>query len=301
MSIFSEMFRETASKSDWKRDEKLVIPNDVEAFYNINYAGDDEKYHLLDVYRPCGCDKNLPVIINVHGGGYVYGMKENYIHYGMFIAKQGFIFVNGNYHLAPEYHFPTQLEEINAIVTWIMSHGEKYGMDLKNIFMVGDSAGAQMLSQYATIVTNPEYEKLFAFRVPKDFHIQAIGLNCGMYTFDVEVGDEDTSQMNRALFFDYFGKEVRDVGSQARVLDYITDSFPPTYLMTSFYDFLRNHAEPMYLFLKERGIRTEYKCYGKEGETWMAHVCHVNMNLKEAKKMNCEELDFFRRCVPRQL
>ncbi len=294
MSVFCEMFRRSASESDRKRDEALVVPDDVEAFYDLDYVDDGDVYHRLDVYRPYESDKKLPVIINVHGGGYVYGTKENYLHYGMFLAEQGFVFVNGNYHLAPEHHFPTQLEDINAIVDWVLKHGEAYHMDLNHIFMVGDSAGAQMLSQYATIATNPEYEKLFPFRVPQELCIRAIALNCGMYTFASEADDEDTEQMNRAIFFDYFGKEVGEIGSQTHVLDYITGAYPPTYLMTSYYDFLRDKAQPMYKLLEQRSIDTAYCCYGTEGQEWMSHVCHVNMNLEEAKKINLDELTFFK-------
>lgn len=71
--------------------------------------------------------------------------------------------------------------------------------------------------------------------------------------------------------------------------------YPPTYVMTSYYDFLKENAQPMYEFLKGKGIPCAWKCYGSEDKKYMAHVCHVNMNLEEAKEINQDECAFFRK------
>ena len=57
----------------------------------------------------------LPVILNVHGGGWVYGTKDVYLRYCLFLAQQGFAVVDMNYHLAPKKRFPL----ISAIL-WIL-------------------------------------------------------------------------------------------------------------------------------------------------------------------------------------
>lgn len=46
---------------------------------------------------------------------------------------------------------------------------------------------------------------------------------------------------------------------------YVISNLPPAYVMTSYYDFLKDNAEPMYNFLKDKGIDTEWKLYGEEG------------------------------------
>lgn len=94
---------------------------------------------------------------------------------------------------------------------------------------------------------------------------------------------------------DYFGKGWSVADKRVRVLDYITDSFPPAFVMTAQYDFLKSHAQPMYQFLIEKGVPCEYHLYGNEGQKYMGHVFHVNMNFEEAKQCNREECDFFRR------
>ena len=80
MSLKSYLFIRGCTKSDRKRDEGLEIPSTVEYIRNLRY-GDNEKYHILDVCWPKNMDSRpvdvnkdkLPVIVNVHGGGFVYG------------------------------------------------------------------------------------------------------------------------------------------------------------------------------------------------------------------------------------
>ena len=167
-------------------------------------------------------------------------------------------------------------------------------MDLEHVFMVGDSAGAQLLSQYAAIYSNPEYAGLFDFTIPKEITIRAIALNCGMYDFSAEI-EGAMAKMSKGLYRDYFGKDPEAFGPMVDVLSHITGAYPPSYIMTASHDFLRANAEPMYELLKSKGIDTEWKCYGTEEQQYMAHVCHVNMNLEEAKQINRDECDFFRR------
>ena len=295
MSFTGKMFRLTAGKADARRDANLVAPEDVTAIYDVSYAGNEDSYNLLDVYYPKDTQGSLPVIVSVHGGGYVYGTKEVYKFYGMYLAQQGFTVVNFNYHLAPNAKFPTQLMETNMVLEWMVKHAEEYHMDLNNVFMVGDSAGAQMASQYAAIVTNADYAKLFPFTVPQTITIRAIGLNCGMYVLTIVDKDGKVNKMNKALYGDYLGKDFDLSDERLDVLGHITASYPPTYVMTSYYDFLKENAKPMYDFLTDKGIACVQKCYGTEDKKYMAHVCHVNMNLEEAKEINQDECAFFRK------
>ena len=75
MSINSIMINYLFSKGDRKRDKGLQTPPDVERKDNLSY-GPHGKWDLLDVYYPKGTQGKLPVIVNIHGGGWVYGTKE---------------------------------------------------------------------------------------------------------------------------------------------------------------------------------------------------------------------------------
>ena len=81
-------------KSDDARDAGL--PREVSGVRRIDDLsyGPDPKWHLLDLYLPENVEGKIPVIINVHGGGYCYGTKETYQFYGLNLAAHGFAFVS---------------------------------------------------------------------------------------------------------------------------------------------------------------------------------------------------------------
>lgn len=286
MSIASFKFCLDCNRVDKKRDKNLAVPQDVEILKDIPYA-DGGKYNLLDVYYPKGTNKKQPVIVNIHGGGYVYGTKEVYFHYGVFLAQQGFTVVNFNYHLAPKTKFPTQLTEINMVMGWVLKNKDRYYMDADNLFIVGDSAGAQLASHYCAIYSNREFAKLFPFEVPKDLKICGVALNCGLYDISAE-----SDLKNK--YKEYLGNTRKKRNDMLKVLSNITADFPPSYVMSAQYDYLKEKAEPMHKLLTERGVESVCKIYGKEGQEYMAHVFHCNMNLEEAKVCNRDECDFFK-------
>ena len=76
--------------SDDRRDAGLTTPEDVQRFDGLPY-GPDSTWQILDVYRPRSAgDAPLPVIVNVHGGGWIYGTKETYQFYCMDLCRRGF-------------------------------------------------------------------------------------------------------------------------------------------------------------------------------------------------------------------
>jgi acetyl esterase/lipase len=153
MSQTSERLRLEFRQGDDIRDAGLETPADIERCDDIAY-GDDPLWQALDVYRPKGRGEKLPVIVSIHGGGWVYGDKQRYQYYCMSLAQRGFAVVNFSYRLAPEHKYPAQMEDVNAVFAWVMAHAGEYGMDSGRLFAVGDSAGAHMLALYACICTN---------------------------------------------------------------------------------------------------------------------------------------------------
>lgn len=169
MSLTSMYIRYSFGKGDRKRDAGLSTPEDVKRYDDILY-GRNRKWQVLDVYRPKGAEGKLPVIVSVHGGGWVYGNKEVYQFYCMSLAQRGFAVVNFTYRLAPEYRYPAQLEDTDAVIHWIFDHKEDYGFDVNNIFAVGDSAGGHLLSVYTAMLNDRSYADYYGL----DIHTRRI-------------------------------------------------------------------------------------------------------------------------------
>ena len=289
MTLNSLWFCFSAARSDKKRDASIALPTGVTEYRDISYGchGQD---NLLDVYCPEGTTESLPTIVSIHGGGYVYGTKEIYRRYGMDMARRGFAFVNFNYRRAPKWKFPTPLVDTNAVMEWVIQNAHRYHLDPQRIILVGDSAGAQMASQYAAMQTNPEYGNLFGLKLA-NVKIRAVGLNCGLYDLK-EMGAAPRKGMHK----DYFGKLPKD-DPRFCCLESVTDQYPPAFITTGNGDFLRELAQPMYEYLRSRGVKAEYKCYGEEGHDNIRHVFHVNILLPEAIQCNDDAAAIFRRYV----
>ena len=175
MSELSDKIRSEFKKADDERDALMNTPEDIERWDNIVYGHDDREMQRLDVYRPKQAQgEDLPVIISVHGGAWMYGDKERYQYYCMSLAQRGFAVVNFTYRLAPESKFPAQLEDVNLVCKWVMKRAGRFHFDTERIFAVGDSAGAHLLGLYAAICTNPAYAAKYDFAVPEGFALTAI-------------------------------------------------------------------------------------------------------------------------------
>ena len=122
MSATSEKMNREWKVNDAKRDAGLTTPEDIVRYDDLLY-GPDEKINRLDVYRPKAAEgKTIPVIVSIHGGGWVYGDKELYQFYCMSLAQRGFAVVNFTYRLAPGHKFPAQLEDTNMVMEWVFAH-----------------------------------------------------------------------------------------------------------------------------------------------------------------------------------
>ena len=76
MSESSDLIRKMFREGDRKRDAGLTTPESIQRYDDILY-GTDTDWQILDVYRPKESDgKKLPVIVSIHGGGWVYGDKD---------------------------------------------------------------------------------------------------------------------------------------------------------------------------------------------------------------------------------
>ncbi len=79
-------------------------------------------------------------------------------------------------------------------------------------------------------------------------------------------------------------------------IDFVTEKFPPAFIMTAEGDFLLEQAKPLADKLSDCGVDAEYHFYGDK-EHVLGHVFHCNMRLTEAAVCNQEECEFFKKHI----
>ena len=284
--------------SDKKRDEGLTTPEDIRRFDNLSYGPFGEE-NLLDIYVQKTVTTKQPTIVNIHGGAWVYGSKEIYQFYCMSLAQRGFTVVNINYRLAPENRFPAAVEDINAVMHFLEKEGEKYFVDEDCLILVGDSAGGQLVSHFATIMTNKDFASQFDFNTA-DVKIRALGLNCGAYDSKASIQKRNSEDADDYLmeYLDCVDKNCPEkTAEMVDAVSNMTKDFPPSFVMSAVNDFLFKNADPMYQLLKKLGVPCEKKIYGTKEQEEIAHVFHVNIKLPEATQCNDDECNFFRKFI----
>lgn len=279
-------------KADIDRNRLIPEPHGVIGHRNIRYMNGYGKWHLLDVFRPANTRGVLPLIAVVHGGGWFYGDKEVYRLYAEDLAARGFAVISYNYVLAPKKKFPYPLLELDRVLSFAEDKADRYGFDLHNVFLAGDSSGAQMAAQYASIATNPSYKSLFSLQTR--VKIRGLGLNCGLYC---KLG-ADYSNLDRdsdLIWRWYLGKDYKKRSDpRYETLANMTKDFPPSYVLTSEKDFIKPMNKPLIERLTGLKIPFAFKEYVSQEGNRLQHVFHLVVNEGHAKKANDDECAFFR-------
>jgi triacylglycerol lipase len=112
--------------------------------------GEDAR-HRLDVFTPGPGAR--PVLVFVHGGGFVGGDKTRAgVHYydniGQWAAANGWVGVTITYRLAPQHPFPAAREDVAAALAWVRANIATHGGDPERILLMGQSAGAAHVADY---------------------------------------------------------------------------------------------------------------------------------------------------------
>lgn len=275
-------------ESDDQRDAGLPTEVPGVTRHNDLAYGADPKWHRLDIYLPDDIKGKIPVIINIHGGGWCYGTKETYQFFGLGLAKRGFAFVNPNYRLAPEVQFPGEMDDVNRYLHWVDEHADEYQLDRQNVFLMGDSAGGQMAEQYVTILTNPEYRDLFNYKLTQ-LKIRAVAFNSAAF-FTLDEG------MLEGAVTGYFTGEVLNDPKLHDMIDtekYITKDFLPSFMTTANEDFIRDQTMKFDGFLRAKGLSHVTKSYGDD-EHPEGHVFICNQKDALAQQAMDEEVAFFK-------
>lgn len=101
-----------------------------------------------DFYRPTAVTGRIPVVVIIHGGGWVGGDRGPAGFFGKVLALRGIAAFNIDYRLAdaakPDTRWPAQIVDAQLAVRWLRAHAEALGIDPAHVGAVGDSAGAQL-------------------------------------------------------------------------------------------------------------------------------------------------------------
>ena len=178
----------------------------------VKYGPGDR--HLLDVFTPETGSSARPVLIFIHGGGFVAGNKRApgspfYDNVMLWAVKNGFVGVNATYRLAPQSSYPAGAEDLAAVVAWVAGKIGERGGDPARIYLMGHSAGAVHVANY---VSHPEFYKV------KDGGLAGALMLSGIYDLTASpLGDAEIT---------YFGSDPSRYAERSSLEGLLTTKIP---------------------------------------------------------------------------
>lgn len=277
---------ENTGKMDAKRIASQTEPEGLVKILDIPYIDDGEKAHLLDIYYPEGTTEKLPVIIDIHGGGWMYGYKEINKNFCLKLAEKGFLVASINYRLAGDVLFDDQIRDIFASFKWLNENLKYYPADTDNIFLAGDSAGGHFSCVTTAVNLNKDMQEDFG--VPYcGFDFNAVAAICPAVDLlspnllmNVNVPILLGDKWRKSKFKKYL--DVNQI---------ISKDFPPFYVNTARNDFLKKQCYKLKDILERNSIEYKFHDFDKP----LSHVFNVvDPFSKYGDQANTEIAEFFK-------
>ena len=154
-----------------------VFPNGTVLHGNIPYNDDELQKHLLDIYLPPNATGKIPLVVFVHGGGWL--VNDKYADIGYMkntvadIINNGIALASIDYRFATQAIFPAQIQDCNRAISFLFDNADKYGFDKSRVAVMGFSAGGHLASLVG-LSKNNNVESFFMPGTNKAFSIKGV-------------------------------------------------------------------------------------------------------------------------------
>lgn len=251
----------------------------------IRYDENDKRMYL-NIYERKDRDKTqkAKVFVYIHGGGWIGGYPGTREGFTTKVAEKGYFVISIYYGEAPTYAHPKMIENVYNAFAWLKQHADEYNLDVDEIYVGGESAGAHLSAMAGAIASNPEYNALFNLNeISRHQKIAGLVLNCGVYDM---LKSTTTGFKNIGVYTQSYcgGVEVKDLSKdmqkQISPIYWVTKDFPPTFAISGENDKLAFLTFDFVKVLYENGVFIDH--YHAEGK-YAVHAFAVIQALKITK------------------
>jgi len=212
---------------------------EVERTRNVVYTRAGDVALRLDVYRHRSRPAKCPTLLQVHGGAWILGSKnEQGIPLMLHLASRGWVCVSVDYRLSPAATFPDHLIDLKRAVQWVREKGVEYGADPDFLVVTGGSAGGHLATLLALTPNAPEYQPGFE---DVDTSVQACVAFYGVYDFTDRHGLYRHQGLRRLLerrVMKATLADAREAYERASPMSCIQPGIPPFFVIHGTHDTL---------------------------------------------------------------
>lgn len=228
---------------------------------NIPYNSDTLKKHLLDIYLPAEAKGKLPLVVFIHGGGWIgndkyadMGYMTNTINA---MLENGFAIASIDYRFAQNAVFPGILQDCNKAVSFLYDNAAKYGLDKNRIALMGFSAGGHLASLMGTSQNN-KVENLYFPASYRPFKYKAVVDFYGPTDLTLLPGNED-EKSPEGILIGAKPLERPDLAKAASPITYIDKNDPPFIIFHGEKDNIVSNKQSklFYAWLSHYGVKSD--------------------------------------------
>jgi acetyl esterase/lipase len=252
--LFTNLLLGSASAQDRQPFETgPPVPPAVRLYKDIAYLPNGHQRQKLDLYVPEKRRGLMPLIVWIHGGGWMEGSKNHCPPLPW--TRKGYLVASIDYRLSQEAKFPAQIKDCKAAVRWLRIHAEEYGIDPHRLVAWGDSAGGHLASLLGTAGNVPEWEE----GVPSvSSRVQVVIDWYGRADLSRVSTDPTWANSPSALLLGGYGNDVAELAKKASPIFHVSKDDPPFLIMHGSMDSLVPHrqSEAFAGALKEAGVES---------------------------------------------
>lgn len=276
------------------------VPNGIISKLDISYD------HLapgaaFDIYHQADLNTKLPLIVWVHGGGFVAGDKRELSNYCKILASKNFIVAAVNYTVAPKGQYPVPVGQVNTALAFLIKNAEKFKIDTAKIIVAGDSGGAHITAQVANVYTNSEYASMLGITpsISREA-VKGVILYCGPYNTDLVDFKGAYGGFLNTVLWAYMG--TRNFFDDPKfvhfsVAKFITEKFPPTFISVGNEDPLSIHSHDLASRLSSKSVRVDSLFFPDDYRPGLPHEYQFNLDNEAGKQALERTLSFLSKCV----
>ena len=223
------IFRFASAQMPTSTQIEARLPKGIIVHGNIPYNNDTLKKHLLDIYLPVNAKGNMPLVVFIHGGGWLG--NDKYADMGYMpntiaaMLNNGMAVASIDYRFATQAVFPAILQDCNKAVSFLYDNADKYNLDKNKIAVMGFSAGGHLASLMGTSQNN-KVKDLYFPNTYRPFQYKAVVDFYGPIDLVLLPGNED-AKSPEALLIGATPLERPDLAKAASPITYIDKNDPP--------------------------------------------------------------------------
>ena len=265
---------EIALKTDVGKLDLARLPEEVTEIKDISYIDDNDPGHTMDIYvRKDGSKK--PILIDIHGGGFISEDKAMNRLFGNYMAKLGFVVFELNVRLAyPEWTVFDQIEDIDKGVRFALERAQEHEGDTDRLYIAGHSSGGVLAFTECMLSSSPEMLSDFGLEA-RSYKYKGLITDCGLMHF--YKSSLAYWGMRKMIFPKDYKDDKRYKYLTAENNEYIT-KLPKAALLTNSKDVLKKMTYFFDGVLTERKVEHKLFEYGKDGHTGIIFKPYTDEN-----------------------